>query len=86
MIPAFFESADATMYFRMFADFEKESQRLLKENLVLPAYECALKCSHIFNILDEGSGTRPAWHLRIIALSIPFGRQVQWLGRERGNW
>jgi glycyl-tRNA synthetase alpha chain len=48
----YFESADTAMYFRMFADWEKESQRLLREGLVLAAYECCLKCSHNFNILD----------------------------------
>ena len=48
----YFESADTRFYFRMFSDFEQESQRLLKSNLVLVAYECALKCSHIFNVLD----------------------------------
>jgi len=48
----YFESADARQYFKMFRDFEAESQRLLQEHLVLPAYEACLKCSHIFNILD----------------------------------
>jgi len=48
----YFESADAALYFRMFGDWEKESQRLLREGLVLAAYECCLKCSHTFNILD----------------------------------
>jgi len=48
----YFESADAALYFRMFSDWERESQRLLREGLVLAAYECCLKCSHTFNILD----------------------------------
>ena len=29
-----------------------EARRCLDEKLVLPAYEWALKCSHIFNTLD----------------------------------
>jgi glycyl-tRNA synthetase alpha chain len=32
--------------------FEKESLKLLKEGLVLPAYDLCLKCSHSFNMLD----------------------------------
>jgi glycyl-tRNA synthetase alpha chain len=32
--------------------FEKESIRLSEKDLVLPAYDYCLKCSHIFNILD----------------------------------
>lgn len=74
----YFESADASMYFRMFADFEKESQRLLKENLVLPAYECALKCSHIFNILDARGAISVAERAQMIqrvrALAVNVAR------------
>jgi glycyl-tRNA synthetase alpha chain len=32
--------------------FEREAQRLIELDLVLPAYDYALKCSHVFNILD----------------------------------
>ena len=32
--------------------YEKECQKLLKEDLVLPAYDYVLKCSHAFNMLD----------------------------------
>ncbi len=31
---------------------EREARRCLEAGLVLPAYECALKCSHAFNVLD----------------------------------
>ena len=31
---------------------EQEAQRCLASDLVLPAYECTLKCSHLFNVLD----------------------------------
>ncbi len=31
---------------------EREARRCLEAGLVLPAYECALKCSHLFNVLD----------------------------------
>jgi glycyl-tRNA synthetase alpha chain len=47
-----FELADVDLHFRLFEMYEKEAVRLLKEGLVLPAYDCCLKCSHIFNILD----------------------------------
>ena len=32
--------------------YEKECLRLTKENLILPAYDYCLKCSHAFNMLD----------------------------------
>lgn len=47
-----FNQADTAMLFRHFDDHEKQAQLLLKESLVLPAYQSALKCSHDFNVLD----------------------------------
>ncbi len=35
-----------------FDGYESEARRCLDAGLVLPAYECALKCSHSFNVLD----------------------------------
>ncbi|NPA14676.1 MAG: glycine--tRNA ligase subunit alpha [Aquificae bacterium] len=47
-----FEVADVDMLFKTFDMFEREAQRLIELDLVLPAYDYALKCSHVFNILD----------------------------------
>ena len=47
-----FELADTKMLFQLFENFEKEGEKLLKKGIVLPGYECCLKCSHIFNLLD----------------------------------
>jgi glycyl-tRNA synthetase alpha chain len=47
-----FEAANTELYFRMFADFEKEVGAMLERELVLPAYDYAVKLSHVFNILD----------------------------------
>ena len=47
-----FKVADTAMLFQLFDTYEKECQRLLKEDLVLPAYDYVLKCSHAFNMLD----------------------------------
>ncbi len=38
--------------FAMFFEFEKEAKRCIEEELVLPAYDYVLKCSHTFNLLD----------------------------------
>jgi glycyl-tRNA synthetase alpha chain len=40
------------MLFKVFDMFENEAKRLVEKDLILPAYDYALKCSHIFNILD----------------------------------
>lgn len=47
-----FEVADTELMIRWFNDYEKEAGRALDENLVFPAYDYVLKCSHTFNQLD----------------------------------
>lgn len=47
-----FEYANVEMLFKQFDFYEEESNRLIKANLPLPAYEQALKASHCFNLLD----------------------------------
>ncbi len=48
-----FEVADVDALFDFFNKYETEARRILEErNLVLPAYEYTLKCSHTFNLLD----------------------------------
>ncbi len=47
-----FELADVDMHVKLFDMYEAECKRLLKEGLVLPAYDYVLKCSHTFNVLD----------------------------------
>jgi glycyl-tRNA synthetase alpha chain len=47
-----FEKADVDMLLDFFNKYEAESSRMIKEKLVLPAYEYCLKCSHTFNLLD----------------------------------
>lgn len=47
-----FEAADTGMLFKLFDMYEAEAQRLAEKNLVLPAYDYVLKCSHTFNLLD----------------------------------
>jgi len=51
-----FNEADIKLHRELFAMYEKECQGLLKKNLVLPAFDYVLKCSHIFNVL-EARGT-----------------------------
>ncbi|HEX4961471.1 MAG TPA: glycine--tRNA ligase subunit alpha [Thermoanaerobaculia bacterium] len=48
----YFELADVAFLQHQFTGLEKEAQTCLAAGLVLPAYECALKCSHAFNVLD----------------------------------
>ncbi len=47
-----FDHADRDLLFKLFSDYEAEAKRLLGLNLVFPAYDYILKCSHTFNLLD----------------------------------
>ncbi|HKV12237.1 MAG TPA: glycine--tRNA ligase subunit alpha [Thermoanaerobaculia bacterium] len=48
----YFEIADVAFLQAQFDGQESEARRCLEAGLVLPAYECALKCSHAFNVMD----------------------------------
>jgi glycyl-tRNA synthetase alpha chain len=48
----YFEVADVDFLRQQLDGQEREAGRCLELGLVLPAYECALKCSHLFNVLD----------------------------------
>ena len=47
-----FEHANVEALFRTFDECEAESQKLIENNLPLPAYEQVMKASHAFNLLD----------------------------------
>ncbi len=47
-----FDYADLDLLFNLFNSYEAEAGRLLKLDLVYPAYDYILKCSHTFNNLE----------------------------------
>lgn len=47
-----FEIADVDALRTWFDMYEKEARSVLEHELVLPAYDYVLKCSHTFNLLD----------------------------------
>jgi glycyl-tRNA synthetase alpha chain len=65
-----FEKADVDMLFKLFAMYESECKKLIQYNLVLPAYDFCLKCSHTFNLLDARG-------------AISVSERTSWLGRVR---
>lgn len=64
-----FEVADVDLLFSNFDNYEKECHAALAQNLALPAYDCVLKCSHAFNLLDArgviSATERTAYILRV---------------------
>lgn len=47
-----FDHSDMAFLFSQFSSFEKEALKQIDNNLVHPAYDYVLKCSHAFNLLD----------------------------------
>ena len=68
-----FEQADIDSLFDWFNICERESKRLIKLDLPLPAYEMTLKASHTFNLLDARKAIsvteRQRYVLRVRALA-----------------
>ena len=47
-----FEYSNSERLFKLFDIFKEEAEDCMAANLVLPAYDYVLKCSHTFNLLD----------------------------------
>ncbi len=47
-----FEHADVELYRRHFDEREAEAKALIEAQLVYPAYDAVIKCSHMFNVLE----------------------------------
>ena len=47
-----FEESNPELLMELFTEYEKEATILMEKGLVHPAYDCVLKCSHAFNLMD----------------------------------
>jgi len=47
-----FEEANVDKMIEFFNAYEAEAGKLIGKDLILPAYDYCLKCSHVFNLLD----------------------------------
>ncbi len=68
-----FDVDNVEMMRQKFDDFEAECHACLEAKLPLPAYDCVMKCSHSFNILDArgaiSATERAAYILRVRTLA-----------------
>jgi len=81
-----FEHADIDFLFSFFDHCEAQSNKLIENNLALPAYEQVLKASHAFNLLDARHAIsvteRQRYILRLRALSRAVA-QAYYESREK---
>ena len=71
-----FEEADVPAHFEMFKQWEKDAARLLDLGLVGPGYDCVIKCSHLFNILDARGGISVSERVGYIARVRKLARKA----------
>ncbi len=71
-----FEEANVEALLSFFDTYESEAHRLLDKNLILPAYDYCLKCSHTFNLLDARKAISVAERTRYIGRIRNIARKV----------
>ena len=62
-----FNVADVGTLRRAFQACQKEASRLVERNLLFPAYDMCLKCSHNFNLLDSRGAISVTERVKMIA-------------------
>ena len=72
----YFEEADVEVLLRQFEDHEREGLRLLDKGLIYPGYDCCLKCSHLFNVLDARGAISVTERARFIARVRKLARRA----------
>lgn len=83
-----FEKADIEVLRGLFDTFEKEAQINAELNLIYPAYDYILKCSHTFNVLDArgaiGVSERAHFIARVRSLARLIANQYYEKRKEMG--
>jgi len=62
-----FNRANRSTLRKSFRLWEKEAQNLIQKDLLLPAYDMCLKCSHFFNLLDSRGAISVTERVKLIA-------------------
>ena len=73
------------MLARHFEDYEKEGERLVSKGLPLPAYDCVLKLSHCFNVLEARGAVSVTERAQYIARVRGLAKKVITCYRELEN-
>ncbi|MEO0375953.1 MAG: glycine--tRNA ligase subunit alpha [Cyanobacteria bacterium P01_A01_bin.17] len=71
-----FEASNPELLFQLFSLYEQEAHQLFERELVLPALDYVLKCSHTFNLLDARGVISVTERTRYIARIRQLARQV----------
>lgn len=82
-----FDMADVKLLRRSFKMNIKEGQRLIDKDLLLPAYDVCLKCSHLFNLLDSRRAISVTERVKMIAQIRALVTQIaqKYVSREEST-
>jgi glycyl-tRNA synthetase alpha chain len=78
-----FTAANAKFLVSLFNQFEAEAMRLFEQGLVLPGYDCTVKCSHIFNVLEARGTISISERAKMIARVRTLANQVANLYKQK---
>jgi glycyl-tRNA synthetase alpha chain len=83
-----FEVADVDMHFAQFDQYEAEGRRAIAAGCAMAAYDCTLRCSHLFNVLDARGAIsvteRQRFILRVREMAFAVAKAYLDLRRELG--
>jgi glycyl-tRNA synthetase alpha chain len=70
---------------KSFLASEKEAKQLIDRNLLFPAYDHCLKCSHLFNLLDSRGAISVTERVKLIAQIRNLATQIaqKYVAREK---
>ena len=71
-----FEEANVEKLVPFFETYEQEALKLIEKDLILPAYDYCLKCSHTFNLLDARKAISVSERTRYIGRIRNIARKV----------
>jgi glycyl-tRNA synthetase alpha chain len=71
-----FEEANVSDLITAFDNYEREALKLVEKDLILPAYDYCLKCSHSFNLLDARKAISVTERTRYIGRIRNIARKV----------
>lgn len=81
-----FELASIESLLQLFEIYRKETEEIIEEKLILPAYHAFVKCSHIFNILDARGFFSTKERARYIGIIRGMAKRIAevYVENERG--
>ena len=71
-----FEVANIELLKKVFDLYREEAEKLVEKNLYLPAFDCLLKCSHQFNMLDARKAISVTERTSLMAMMRTLSNQI----------